>query len=82
MKNERFVATWSGNYSIFKEFPSRVEALECANALNKELGEAVSHPYVVMMASERAKKEAEQTAQEREFYDSLSKEECIRCGIG
>lgn len=82
MMNKTFVATWSGNYSIFKEFDSRIEALECANALNKELDGPASHPYVVMTAAERAEKEAEQSAWERDFYCSLSNEKCVALGIG
>lgn len=82
MMNTVFVTTWSGNYAIFKEFSSRVKALECANELNKELGDAVNHPYVVMTEEERAAKEAEQSAWERDFYRSLSKAECDYYGIG
>ena len=80
--NTMFVVTWSGNYGVFKEFALKVEALECANALNKRWGGAVNHPYVVMTAAERAAKEAEQSAWERDFYRSLSKAECDYYGIG
>ena len=82
MMNTVFVTTWSGNYAIFKEFSSRVKALECANELNKELGDATSHPYVVMTEVERVAKEAEQTAQEGDFYRSLPDKDCVRYGIG
>lgn len=80
--NTRFVSVWSGNYHIYKAFPTRIEALECANAMNKKWGGAVNHPYVVMTEEERVLKEAEQFAWEMEFYRSLSNEECNRYGIG
>lgn len=82
MMNTVFVTTWSGNYGVYKKFTSKVEALECANELNKELGDTVNHPYVVMTAAERVEKEAEQSAWERDFYLSLSNKECVRYGIG
>lgn len=82
MKNTMFTVVWTGNYGIIKEFSSRGEALEYASALNRELGDAVNHPYVIMTAAERAAKEVEQSAWEREFYRSLSDKDCIRYGIG
>lgn len=80
--NTAFVSVWSGNYGVFKAFPTRAEALEHANLMNKVLIDTSCHPYIVMTEEERAAVEAEQSAWERDYYRSLSNEECIRYGIG